>query len=130
VSKELRVPGVGERRLQLAIAKPDERRAAECAHAASQSTCAARVHGQVRRAGKPVPMLDLSFVPLSPELLAKEVDWDFSGGDGRYEVRLPPGDYRVCRGEHGEWLADAFVPTGAEEVELDLVLSATSGELR
>lgn len=83
-----------------------------------------RVHGRVRRGGRPVADYDLSFHLAGGGLADDGVEWDFTDDEGRYEVVLPPARYLVLNGEQGPFRTDVVVPPGEPELQLDLDLPA------
>ena len=85
------------------------------------------VRGQVRRRGLPVPAYDLSFHVLGEGLDSNSVEWDWTDEDGRFRVRLRPTTYAVSNDDEGPSLTRFRVPSGAEEMHLDIDLP--TGEL-
>jgi len=81
-----------------------------------------RVSGRVRRAGRALANYSLAFHDLGAGPDADKADWDFTDEDGRYEVRVPPADYRVLDEDHGVWLTNVAVPSGRPEQVLDIEL--------
>ena len=87
---------------------------------AARSTAPVRVRGFVLRGGRPVPDYDLEFQPVGSG--TGDEDWDFTDGDGRYEVRLPAAGYDVLGGDPGERIAAVVVLEGARELVVDIHL--------
>jgi len=79
-----------------------------------------RVHGQVRRSGRPVADYDLSFESVG--LRSNEDDWDSTDEDGRYEVEVRADHYVVRNEAAGPWVTGVTVPAGAREIVVDIDL--------
>ncbi len=88
----------------------------------SESRGLVRVHGQVRKDGRPVADYDLVFQPIVGGLDSDREDWDFTDENGRYEVELPAACYVVRKDDEGPWLANAVVPKGKDELVLNIDL--------
>ena len=89
---------------------------------ATSSADPVRVHGQVRRGGRPVAKVDLAFRAIGAELDDDEGDWDFTDENGRYEVLLAPARYVVLNDDEGSWITNMVVSAGEDELVLDLDL--------
>jgi hypothetical protein len=105
-------------------AAPDGRRQSGTARPAL-----VRVSGQVLRSGQPVPGCDLSF-QVAGDSDRREVDWDLTDRDGRYEVELFAGTYVVSSEDGGS--VTVVVPARAWQAELvvDLDLPPDHGPPR
>lgn len=79
------------------------------------------VHGQVRSGGLPMADCDLAFEAVNGST-GREEDWDFTDRDGRYEVQLPAGRYRVFDDDEGSWTTSVLVPEGQPEFLLNIEL--------
>ena len=80
------------------------------------------VTGSIRRDGRPVTDIDLSFAAIGSPVSAPTLrEWDFADEHGHYEVQLLPGPYLVVDAA-GEPLTAVFVPGGPSELELDIDL--------
>ena len=81
------------------------------------------VSGRVRRGGRPLADLSLAFHALG-DPGTDEADWDSTDENGRYEVRIPPANYRVLDDDHGAFLVSVSVPSGTRAHVLDIELPA------
>ncbi len=80
------------------------------------------VRGQLCRGGRPVPDCDVSFRVPADGAGANTGDWDLTDKNGRYEVALRAGSYRVRAAEDQPWTLPLVVVEGRNEIVLDLDL--------